>query len=496
MNPSQYHPVEWFNINGVFKDIFKDDKNVHMINDTEAAYHDPEDLDSSINRPTFKLLPTGQVEVVKNNPFNISSGLTISKFTLLTSIKFKGDFRGAESYVMYKLMDIEIPYVRVGTTYYKITNSKNRWGGDISTLKTWKKETISDDHTKHILKLIPKYDDFIIQPDNKNYNRVYGNCYNLYSPFPHILPDRIVSISEIPYSMTVMKHIFGDKIDMGLTYMKVLYEHPRQMLPVLTLLSEERGTGKTTFGDWQYILFGENVTTVNPETLNSEFNSSYANRNILLFEEALVEKAAGVEKVKALTTAKMITYRDLYVSGVSIPFFGKIIFFTNKVHDFMKIDENENRFWILYVKPVNGNKNTKIDECLFKEAPLFLKYLSQLPPVDLTKDRLVFTPDQIKNEYLDNIKHESKTWLRKEIEIQLDRWFNENSGINEFKANLGEIREKILQGDRDVKLNYLKKVLKNEMKIPFCENERYSPFCDDLLTKTGATFTFQRNFSR
>ena len=36
--------------------------------------------------------------------------------------------------------------------------------------------------------------------------------------------------------------------------MKILYEHPTQILPILSLVSNERGTGKTTFLNWQSIL--------------------------------------------------------------------------------------------------------------------------------------------------------------------------------------------------------------------------------------------------
>lgn len=491
MNPTQYHPVEWFNINGVFKDIFKDDKNVHMINDNEAAYHDPDNLDSSdINRPTFKLV-NGQVQVLKNNPQNISNGLTISKFTLITAIKFKGDFRGAESYVMYKLMNIEIPYVRVGTTYYKITNSKNRWGCEEQKLKTWKKEALTDDHTKHIIKLIPKYDDFIIVPDNKNYSRVHGNSYNMYSPFLHKPYDGHVSRSDIPYSIKVLTHIFGEQLELGLKYMKILYEHPKQMTRVIVLVSKEKGTGKTTFSNWLHILFGDNVTDVNPENLNSQFNSSYATKNILLFEELLVERAQGVEKIKALTTGKMITIRDLYISPFSIPFFGKMIFNTNKVKDFMRIDAKENRFWVRYVKPVNGELNVSIENDLFYEASKFLKYLEQLPPIDFKKDRLVFTDEETDTKELLDVKDESKSGLHKEIEILIDDFFN-NSEHKQFEATAKDIKEEWFSKDSKISMSYIRKVLTQEMDCTVQKMKRYYPFNKKEIgrEKVGTPFVF------
>lgn len=493
MTQLQLHPVEWFNIHGIFKDIFRDDKNAHLINDQEAAYPDPEIMDG-INRPTFKLIETGQVQVLKNNQFDISINTTVSKFIILTAVKFKNDFRAAESYVIYTLMEIQVPYVRVGTTYYKITQKKNRWGGIEDNLSVWKKEVIIDDHTKNIIKHIPKYDDFVIVPDNKNYTRAFGLCYNLYSPFPYIPYPHHVTDKDIPHSLTVLRHIFGDQINLGIRYMKILYENPKQMLPIIVLVSKEKGTGKTTFLNWLYILFGQNVTTVNPENLNSEFNSSYAKKNILLFEEMFSEKSAAYQKVMSLTTGKMITLRDLFVSGTSIPFFGKLIFCTNKVRDFMRIDSEENRFWIRYIKPVTTKKNIAIEDDLFKEVDKFLKYLEQQPDVDYTQDRLVFTLDQIRTEQLDEVKEESKSGLYKEIEILIQHFFDNSPHDTTFLATAKDIKEEWFSRDTKISISYIRKVLTQEMNMFPEKIQRYLPFNKNELGKDiiGLPFIFKR----
>jgi len=245
--PFGINPVDFFNLYIPFKDIFREIKSVHMKSDTEACFINPDDLQDDINNPTFSLSSHGTINVMKSNQWKIAVGSIISKFMAFSILKFNNDYRAAMSYIEYTLMKIEIPYVRVGTDFFKSIKKQNRWGGSDIILKAWKKDTITEDHTKKIHTILPKYDDFVIVPNNINYSRIHDNCYNLYSAFPHDPFPKEVEESEIPYSLTVIKHVFGEQFHLGIKYMKILYENPKQMLPVIVLVSEERGTGKTTF---------------------------------------------------------------------------------------------------------------------------------------------------------------------------------------------------------------------------------------------------------
>ncbi|MFI5404870.1 MAG: primase-helicase family protein [Nitrososphaerales archaeon] len=500
MSDLHLHPVDWFNTFGSFPDIFKYEKEgkCNVKSKTEVCYINPEELDSNLSQTTYHLTPQRTVSVLKPNPHKIASGSIISLFTLLTSIRFHGDFRAAESHVIYKLMEMDVPYVRVGTKYYKLFPLENRWGGSDSTLNKWERGTIIDDHTKNILKHIPTFDSFVIKPDNVNYSRAIGNCYNLYAPFHHEPNKSHVSSGDIPNSMTVMNHIFGEQLEAGFIYMKVMYEYPRQMLPVLVPMSKVRGTGKSTFGDWLQMIFGQNAVPVNPKALTSEFTSSYAQKNVLLFEETFIEKSSAIEKVKHLTTAKYIEYRDLFVSSVTIPFFGKLIMFTNKVLDFMRIDNEETRFWIRNIPLVPaGTKNTKIDQELFEEIPKFLKYLKQLPPIDFTKDRLVLTPEQTKTHQLEEIKAESRSGLFKELEIFIDDFFN-NSDHESFLATSKDIKNLWFTKDNRISIAYIRKVLTHEMELTPEKTQRYYPFLPEGISGdigkdvVGIPFKFKR----
>lgn len=148
-SPLQLHPVDWFNFFGDFLIIFKteaEDK-CNVKSATEVCYIDPEDLTTGLNHTTYKLESSGLVSVLRNNPHRLAKGSIVSRFILLTAVKFKGDYRAAESWVMYKLMDLTLPYFRVGKDYYKLIDKDNRYGGNDKTFKAWSKDTDALTHS-------------------------------------------------------------------------------------------------------------------------------------------------------------------------------------------------------------------------------------------------------------------------------------------------------------------------------------------------------------
>ena len=88
--------------------------------------------------------------------------------------------------------------------------------------------------------------------------------------------------------------------------MQCLYLYPKQSLPILVLVSEDRGTGKSTFITLLELLFGDNMVIANPEDIGSSFNSSYTDKNIIAIEESRFESTQTTEKLKNLATQKKI----------------------------------------------------------------------------------------------------------------------------------------------------------------------------------------------
>lgn len=491
--PFGMNPVDWFNFYGSLKDVFKEETSAHFKSDIEVCLPNPEDL-SDQNKPTFVLNSSGNINVMLPCKFKIASGSIISKFMLLSIVRFKNDYRSAMSHIEYEYMNLNIPYCRVGVDYFKIINKKNRNGGTDVILKGWKKDEIKEDHQgKNVFKVMGKYDDFIIVPDNKNYIAVQENCYNLYHKFPHEPHPSPVSLSDIPHTSNFLKHIFQEHFHLSLQYFKVLYDYPMQPLPIIVLVSEDNKTGKSTFINFIKMIFGENAISISPHDLTDTFNDSYATKNLILIDETFFEKKSATDKLKYLTTAQHITVSTKFVQKYSIPFFGKIIMCTNKERDFTQIEEKETRFWVRKVPEISVKKNTNILNDLFDEIPKFLKYLNQMPAVDTKQDRLVFTEQQTHTVFLDHVKEESKVSLHKEIEILIHDFF-ENNPVDYFLADAKDIKEEWFLKETGTSRNYIRSVLSHKMKLPVStKTKRYTPFKTadpSMIDKDKSAFPF------
>jgi hypothetical protein len=178
-------------------------------------------------------------------------------------------------------------------------------------LKPWKKDEIKQDHGKNLLALIYKFDDFTIEPNNIDYKPVVYNCFNLYAKFAHKPINTEVTINDIPVTIGLINHIFGEQWELGLKYLKILYQYPKQIAPVLALVSTERETGKTTFLNWIQMLFGENSTLINPSDLTSNFNDAYATKNIIMIDETTIDKVHAIEKLKSLHSKNNISFTKI-----------------------------------------------------------------------------------------------------------------------------------------------------------------------------------------
>jgi hypothetical protein len=490
------NPVDYFNFFGSFISIFEGMKDCNIKSESEVCLLDPENLDpKDLNYPTFVLNKSNMVETVKRNKYDIAVGSKISKFMLLTAVRFKGAFQSAIHYVSYDLMKQDIPYIRVGKNYFKVIKKVDRYNATQITLKDWSKDEIKQDHGAPLLQRIYKFDDFTIIPNNINHIAVSHDCYNLYARMPHTPVDETVTESDIPVTLHLLNHIFGEQVQHGLRYFKVLYEHPKQILPVLSLVSTERETGKTTFLNYIQMMFGENSTIINPNDLVRDFNDSYATKNIIMIDETTIEKTHTIEKLKSIATAKTMSVSQKFISHYTVPFFGKVILCTNKETDFMRIDPEEIRFWVRKIKTITGRKNTNIESDLFNEIPKFLRYLLQLPSIDFSKSRMVFTQEEIATESLEAVKKDSRSTIHKDLDILIEDYFNNHEHIDHFEATAKDIKEKWFPHNNQYSISYIRKVIKDEMKFEPQPLKRYNPFNNhgDINSISGRPFLFKSN---
>ena len=482
------NPVDFFNVAFDPADIVKGVTTCEVREDGHIYEQDTLYCEFLFDEGVFEAKP------VRSNMYELVVGEKYTAFKLLTHIRYKGNYRRAIQLVELEYMNQEIPYLRVGTNYFKKISKKNRYGIELQELKVWNKDSIKDDHGQGLLHRISKFDDFCLEPDNKEYKQVVDGCYNLYQPFPHEPHPGKVSINDIPTTANFMAHVFGEQIELGYIYLKVLYEHPKQILPVLTLVSKERQTGKTTFLNWMDMIFGNNYTMISPDDLVNAFNSAYAYMNIIGIDEAVVDKMSAVEKIKSIATANTITVNQKMIAQYRVPFFGKLVITTNKETDFMRVDSEEIRFWVRKLDSIKG-VNPRIESKLREEIPKFLRYLQDMDEVDFSKSRMVFTADQLENRQLERVKQESFSSLRKEIYLQFQEFFNQNPNIDEVHATLTDLKHRWFEKDSRISINYIKKVLEDEMQYEKIPMMRYYPFEYQLTggsTKTGTPYVFTR----
>mgnify|MGYP003636387048 FL=1 len=80
-----------------------------------------------------------------------------------------------------------VPYLRVGTSYYKLVQAPTTIAGHFNEILVhWNIETIRQDHGKDYLGKVPKYDGFTCIPNHIHFKQEYKGFYNTYSPLPAI----------------------------------------------------------------------------------------------------------------------------------------------------------------------------------------------------------------------------------------------------------------------------------------------------------------------
>jgi hypothetical protein len=471
----ELNPVDYFNfycIDEVFKTLLKI-KIAQQISPTSIAL-----VENAGDEKVVAIeLVNDMFHIRKENNLELIVGKKYSPFMIVEKIMFKGSFEKTVNYIKMEHLKQEFPFMRVGTKYYKQTTSVDRYGIKRSSLVLWDKPTILDDYDKKVLKFIEKYDDFTIEPDNKHFSQVIDNTYNLYAPFEHS-PAEEKDFDELGFYWinTLVEHIFGEQYELGIKYLKVLYDHPKQPLPILVLTSEERSTGKTTFVDFLNILFGANMVLINPEDIKTQFNEPYANKNVIAIEESRFESVQATEKLKNLSTQKEILVNGKNIRQFSIPFYGKLIITSNDETRFSKVDTSEIRYWVRKVPTLKGKANHQILSVMKDEIPQFLAYINSLPDVDLTKSRMVFTEEEIATKHLKTVKEESRSNLLKDLELYLDQFCVENQDIEYIYFTALNVKERFFANSHRYDLSYINSTLKNEMKLERQKIQRFVPF--------------------
>jgi len=295
-------------------------------------------------------------------------------------------------------MDLDIPYIRVGTSYFKIIDKPLISGDKVKVMVRWNRETIISDHGKSFLNDIVKLDGFCCIPNHFGYEQIVDGFYNMYNELPIQPIDKCFSIDEleklIPNSLQFIRHVFGEQTEIGLDYIKLLYEKPTQTLPILCLVSKERSTGKSSFIKWMKAIFGMNMTYIKGDSFGSQFNSDWASMLLVAIDEVFFDKKEITERLKYLSTTDKDKIEAKGKDRQEIEFFAKFILCSNNEDNFIQIDEEEIRFWIRKIRSIDTEDVFFLNK-LHKEIPFFLKYLQTRNYFSEQKTRMWFLPEQI-----------------------------------------------------------------------------------------------------
>ncbi|WP_339725205.1 primase-helicase family protein [Maribacter stanieri] len=303
----------------------------------------------------------------------------------------------------------KIPYVRIGTSFYKLVKSPTISGHFNEQLVTWSEHTIKQDHGKDFLSQISKYDGFTCIPNHQNFKKEYHGFYNIYSPLSHTPKS-----GAIDKTLHFVEHIFGNQKELGLDYLSLLYKKPTQILPILCLVSTERNTGKSTFLKWLKEVFENNLTYLTNDSFGSQFNADWANKLLICIDEVLFNKEELTERIKYLSTTNRNKLEAKGKDKREVEFFGKFILCSNNEDSFIKIDANETRFWVRKIPTV---KNDTIDylDMLIAEIPHFLNFLLERKISTPPSTRMWFTPSQIYTPSLKKLVNNNRNRVEKEL---------------------------------------------------------------------------------
>ena len=352
----------------------------------------------------------------------------------------------------------ESPFVRVGTTLYKIVNQPRLNGGYVKKRIVWNNETLRQDYGKDYLANVPKYDGFCTVPDHVNYRQVIDNFLNLYEPIGHQPKE-----GGFSHIQALLHHIFGEQYELGMDYLQLLYLQPVQKLPILLLVSEERNTGKSTFLNFLKAMFRNNVTFNTNEDFRSQFNSDWAGKLIIVVDEVLLNRREDSERLKNLSTTLSYKVEAKGKDRDEIAFFAKFVLCSNNERLPVIIDPGETRYWVRKIHHLE-NDDTHFLQKLIEEIPAFLYFLQHRSLTTQNVSRMWFSPKQTETAALLKIIRCNKS--KYEVEAaELIKEIMECMEIDSFSFCLNDLLILLNLSQVRIDKHWLRKIVTEDWKL-------------------------------
>jgi hypothetical protein len=364
-------------------------------------------------------------------------------------------------------------YVRVKTDYYCLGHSLTSKGDKIPELIPWSKTAITDDYPyvgKAVLRNIDRFVNFCCVPDNTDkYSREVQSCYNLYEQIKHKPEEGGYSITE-----SFLKHIFGSKYDVGIDWLTILYRDPTQNLPAVCPVSKENNTGKTTLLKWLREIYSSNAVILGNEDLSSNFNSAWATKLVIGIDESMIEKNLVKEKVKRMITESSVLMERKGVDKSRVEFIGKFLMLSNNERNFIKMDKEDSRFFVVKV-PKPAVDDPYILDKMIREIPAFLHHLKTRELNYPTKQgRLWFHPSVFETDALKMMIDSSRNKTEIELRGWLEDIFLTDSNLTHVHVTLKHLTEQLKGLIRfGNPRTEIEKVLKDEWTLNPLQNNKY-----------------------
>jgi len=222
---------------------------------------------------------------------------------------------------------------------------------------------------------------------------------------------------------------------------------------------------------------------------------------LVAIDEVFFDKKEITERLKYLSTTDKDKKEAKGKDREEVEFFGKFILCSNNEDNFIQIDENEIRFWIIKVKSIKS-ENTEFLKNLNKEIPYFLRYLIQRHFHSHKQTRMWFTDSQIRTKALQRLVWKNNNKLESKIIELLYEFFesNEDSKIHCIPQDIFNMLGKMFSKQYWT-VNDVWKILKENWKLePQSNSLSYIKYDLDYglsffqQNKTGRYFTIERNF--
>lgn len=348
-------------------------------------------------------------------------------------------------------------YLRIGDDYHERVTKPNVDGTLSEVIERRSKATIRDDHGKDIFEHIEKYPTFCIHPSHVDYQQIVHNCYNLYYPFDHT-PAEQAEPEDYEHITALFKHIFQDHYEIGLDYVQILYQKPHEKLPILILVSEEQGTGKSTFFFLLKDLFTNNMAVVGNEDLSNDFNGHWTSKLIVGCEETFIDKKHVIEKVKGLSTGKKVMMNKKGQDQMEVDAFMKFVFCSNNEKTILSMGESDTRYFVVKVPKIQGDKIHDLDVKLREEIPFFLNFLSTRKLSVQKEDRMWFKPERFRTKAFDEIVRHSMPQVIKKFMQDMKDLF-EATTEHELRMDLATIKKQFFGRSPNIQNYYIKQEL-------------------------------------